>query len=122
MAVTTEQIRNGAMNFIQHEVINKLQVSPNTIQYGLIVAGVKLWTSHNLGVILSNSTLAGTLGLIDENGHYDIDRLADEFKNTMTDAGYRIELPALQVIHNGFTGMTLYRQDIDNLVGYIKNA
>ncbi len=122
MAVTTEQIRNGAMNFIQHEVINKLQVSPNTIQYGLIVAGVKLWTSHNLGVILSNSTLASTLGLIDENGHYDIDRLADEFKNTMTDAGYRIELPALQVIHNGFTGMTLYRQDIENLVGYIKNA
>lgn len=122
MAVTTEQIRNGAMSFIQNEVINKLQVSPNTIQYGLIVAGVKLWTSHNLGVILSNSTLASTLGLIDENGHYDIDRLADEFKNTMTDAGYRIELPALQVIHNGFTGMTLYRQDIDNLVGYIKNA
>lgn len=122
MAVTTEQIRNGAMGFIQNEVINKLQVSPNTIQYGLIVAGVKLWTSHNLGVILSNSTLASTLGLIDENGHYDIDRLADEFKNTMTDAGYRIELPALQVIHNGFTGMTLYRQDIDNLVGYIKNA
>lgn len=122
MAVTTEQIRNGAMNFIQHEVINKLQVSPNTIQYGLIVAGVKLWTSHNLGVILSNSTLASTLGLIDENGHYDIDRLAEEFKNTMTDAGYRIELPALQVIHNGFTGMTLYRQDIENLVGYIKNA
>lgn len=122
MAVTTEQIRNGAMNFIQHEVINKLQVSPNTIQYGLIVAGVKLWASHNLGVILSNSTLASTLGLIDENGHYDIDRLADEFKKTMTDAGYRIELPALQVIHNGFTGMTLYRQDIENLVGYIKNA
>ena len=122
MAVTTEQIRNGAMNFIQNEVINKLQVSPNTIQYGLIVAGIKLWVSHNLGVILSNSTLASTLGLIDENGHYHIDKLAEEFKGTMTDNGYRIELPALKVIHTEFDGMTLYRQDIDNLVRYIMNA
>lgn len=119
ITVTKDQIRAGALNFVQSEVINKLQLSPNLIQYGLVTAGINLWVSHTVDTLLADTNTAQSFGLIDENGHYYIGMLADEFKRTMPDTGYRIELKALGM---NFGTMTLHRADVDSLVSYIANA
>lgn len=119
MTVTKDQIRAGTLNFVQSEVINKLQLSPNLIQYGLVTAGINLWVSHTVDTLLADSNAAQTFGLLDENGHYYIGKLADEFKRTMPDTGYRIELKALGM---NFGTMTLHKADVDSLVSHIANA
>ena len=119
MTVTKDQIRAGTLNFAREEIINKLQLSPNSIQYGLVTAGINLWVSHTVDTLLADGAAAQTFGLLDENGHYYIGKLADEFKRNMPDTGYRIELKALGM---NFGTMTLHKADIDSLVSHISNA
>lgn len=117
--VTTEQIKNGVQRFVTNEIINKLQISPNSIRYGLIVAGINLWVSHNVDSMLSDATVEKSLGIVDENGHYDIHKIAEAFKQTMQDTGYRIDL---RIAGFDLGNMTFYRSDVDNLVQHIVNA
>ena len=117
--VTTEQIRAGTLGFVRDEIINTLQLSPNSIQYGLVTTGINLWVSHTVDSLLADTVSAAAFGLIDTNGHFDIDKLAEEFKRTVPDNGYRIELNALGM---RFGTMTLHKADIDSLVSHITNA
>lgn len=119
MTVTKDQIRIGTLNFVREEIINKLQLSPNSIQYGLVTAGINLWVSHTVDTLLTDSSTAAAFGLLDENNHYYVDKLAEEFKRSMPDTGYRIELKALGM---NFGTMTLHKADIDSLVSHISNA
>lgn len=117
--VTTEQIKNGFKRYLNDEIIAKLQISPNSIKRGLIVTGINLWADHNVNAMLADPTTASSLGLIDENGHYDIDKLVSEFKKTMPSTGYKLNIDALG-IHLG--EMAFYGDDIDNLHRYIVNS
>jgi hypothetical protein len=117
--VTKEQIRNGVKNYVNNEIVAKMQMSPNSIKRGLIITGINLWIDHNVESMLGAASGAEALGIVDTNGHFDIDKLASEFKKTMPDAGYKIDL-AISGFHLG--DMTVYGNDIDNLVNYIHNA
>lgn len=117
--VTKEQIRNGVKNYVNNEIVSKMQMSPNSIKRGLIVTGINLWIDHNVESMLGAASGAEALGIIDINGHFDVDKLAHEFKKTMPDAGYKIDL-GVAGFHLG--DMTVYGTDIDHLVNYIKNA
>lgn len=117
--VTRDQISNGVKNFVDREIINKMAMSPNSIKRGLIVTGVNLWVDHNVNSMLGDSSGIAALGIIDENGHYDIDKLAHEFKKTIPGTGYRIDLKL-----SGFNlgDITIYGTDIDQLLQYIASA
>lgn len=117
--VTREQIRNGVKNYVNNEIVAKMQMSPHSIKRGLIITGINLWVDHNVESMLGAASGAEALGIVDENGHYDIDKLASEFKKTMIDGGYKIDL-SVASFHLG--DMTVYGEDIDNLVNYIRNA
>jgi hypothetical protein len=117
--VTKEQIRNGVKNYVNNEIVSKMQMSPNSIKRGLIVTGINLWIDHNVESMLGAASGAEALGIVDTNGHFDVDKLAHEFKKTMPDAGYKIDL-GVAGFHLG--DMTVYGTDIDYLVNYIKNA
>lgn len=117
--VTKEQIKGGIDAFINNEIIAKMQLSPNSIKRGLIVTGINLWIAHNVNTMLGASSGAASLGIVDENGHYDIDKLAYEFKKTIPSTGYRIDLKL-----SGFNlgEITIYGADLDQLVQYIASA
>lgn len=117
--VTKDQISNGIKNFVDHEIINKMQLSPNSIKRGLIVTGINLWLDHNINTMLGDPTGASALGIANDDGHYDVDKLAHEFKKTIPDQGYKIELK-ISVFDLG--DMTIYGSDIDTLVQYIVRA
>ena len=117
--VTREQIRNGVKHYIDREIIAKMQLSPNSIKRGLIVTGINLWVDHNIESMLGAASGAESLGIVNENGHYDIDRLAMEFKRTVPENGYKIDL-SLASFKLG--DMTIYGEDVDHLVNYIRNA
>ena len=117
--VTHEQIKNGVNNYVNSEIIAKMQLSPNSIKRGLMVTGINLWISHNVETMLSASSGASSLGIVDENGHYDIDKVAKEFKKTIPERGYNIDLGL-----SGFKfgSITIYGEDIDLLANYIERA
>lgn len=117
--VTKEQIHHGVKRFVTDEIVNKLQISPNSIRYGLVVTGINLWVDHNVANMLKDDSGAQSLGVVDENGHYDIVKIAEAFKDTMRDEGYRIELNL-----SGFAlgDLIMHRHDIDALVQYIITA
>ncbi len=115
--VTKEQIKNGIRRYVESEIIAKMQLSPNSIKRGLIVTGINLWLNHNVESMLGASSGAEALGVIDENGHYNIRLLADEFKKTIPERGYNFKL--------GFSGfnigdMTIYGEDVNRLVEHIE--
>lgn len=117
--VTKDQIRNGVKNYVNNEIVAKMQMSPNAIKRGLIITGINLWVDHNVESMLGAASGAEALGIVDTNGHFDIDKLVHEFKKTMPDAGYKIDL-GVAGFHLG--DMTVYGTDIDHLVNYIKSA
>ena len=117
--VTKEQIRNGVKNYVSNEIVAKMQMSPNSIKRGLIVTGINLWVDHNVESMLGAASGADSLGIVDENGHYDIEKLVHEFKKTMPDAGYKIDI---NIASFKLGDMTVYGADIDHLVNYIKNS
>lgn len=116
--VTQEQIKGGINAYVNNEIIAKMQISPNSIKRGLIVTGINLWIAHNVEAMLGTSSGAA-LGILDDNGHYDIRKIAQEFKKTIPDKGYTIELGI-----SGFKlgNITIYGEDIDRLIDYIERA
>lgn len=117
--VTKEQIRNGVKNYVTNEIVAKMQMSPNSIKRGLIITGINLWVDYNVESMLSSVSGAESLGIVNENGHFDIDKLATEFKKTIPENGYKIDL---NIASFNFGDITAYGEDIDNLVRYIHNA
>lgn len=117
--VTKDQIRNGVKNYVNNEIVAKMQLSPNSIKRGLIITGINLWLDYNVESMLGASSGAEALGIVDSNGHFDIDKLAAEFKRTIPERGYKIDLAVA-----GFNlgDLTVYGEDIDYLVNYIHNA
>ena len=117
--VTQEQIKSGVNAYVNNEIIAKMQLSPNSIKRGLIVTGINLWIAHNVEAMLGASSGASSLGIVDSNGHYDIRKISQEFKKTIPERGYNIELGL-----SGFKlgNMTIYGEDIDRLVDYIERA
>lgn len=117
--VTQEQIKGGINAYVNNEIIAKMQISPNSIKRGLIVTGINLWLTHNVNAMLGASSGAASLGIVDENGHYDIDKIVNEFKKTIPERGYNIDLSI-----SGFKlgSITIYGEDIDRLVDYVERA
>ena len=68
--VTRDQVRNGVKNFVDREIVDKMQLSPNSIKRGLIVTGINLWVDHNVNSMRGDASGIAALGVVDENGHY----------------------------------------------------
>lgn len=117
--VTIEQIRNGVRNYINSEIVAKMQLSPNSIKRGLIITGINLWIEHNVDSMLGLASGVGALGIVDENGHYDVGKLAEEFKKTIPPSGYKIDI---SIASFRLGDITIFSDDVDHLLNYIHSA
>ena len=114
--VTKDQVKRGLSRYVDTEITAKLPIG--TVKKVLVGTAISLFMGNIEKNIerLSEHPLVKTLGIIDENGHYDIDRLAQEVKRNMSDEGMRFDLNILGM-HIG--EMTFHRSDIDTLHAYI---
>ena len=114
--VTTGQIKRGLANFVDAEILPS--IPGGTLKKTIIGTGVGLYLSNldNTMATLSKNAYVVALGVTDEHGNVDIDRLADELKKNMPPEGVKIDLDIMG-IHLG--DMTLHRSDIDVLRSHI---
>ena len=117
--VNVGQIKRGLANFVDAEILPKIPAG--TLKRTLIGAAIGLYLS-NLEKALAGATKSAyitALGVMDEAGNIDIDRLAEEIKRNMPPEGMRIDLDIMG-FHLG--DMTLNHSDIERLRAHIVNA
>ena len=117
--VNVGQIKRGLANFVDAEILPKIPAG--SLKRTLIGTGIGLYLA-NLEKTLSGASkgaLVAGLGVIDEAGNVDIDRLAEEIKHNMPSEGVRIDLDIMG-FHLG--DMTLHQSDIENLRAHIVNS
>lgn len=114
--VTRGQITRGLANFVDAEILPS--IPGGTLKRTIIGTGVGLYLGnleHTLEAISKNAYVVA-LGVTDEHGNVDIDKLAEELKKNMPPEGVKIDLDIMG-IHLG--DMTLHRSDIDVLRSHI---
>lgn len=108
-----KSVEKGLGNFIEHEIMGKM---PNG-SWQKLVAG----TAVALGIKNLENTLMSykehpfikMLGLWDEYGDIDIDRVGDALKANLKDSGMKIEFPLIGYV-------TFHEDDVDTLKHYIR--
>jgi hypothetical protein len=117
MMVTIEQVKRGLANFVDREIMP--HVPMGTLKKTLVGTVIGLFLSNLDKAIANNGGLISMLGITDEEGRIDIDKLADAVRENMSDEGIRVDLDIMG-IHLG--DMTLRRSDIDVLRNHVVNA
>lgn len=117
--VTIGQIKKGLASFVDAEILPAIPAG--TLKRTLIGAGVGLYLANLEKALtgLSENALVAALGVVDEHGNVDIDKLAEELKKNMPSEGVKINLDVMGV-HLG--DMTLHQSDIDTLRHHITSA
>lgn len=117
--VNVGQIKRGLANFVDDEILTK--IPGGSLKRTLVGTGIGLYLSNLDNVIsgLSGNTFVAGLGVIDERGNIDIDRLAEEIKRNMPPEGIKIDLDIMG-FHLG--DMTLHASDVEALRAHIVNA
>lgn len=117
--VTIGQIKKGLASFVDAEILPAIPVG--TLKRTLIGAGVGLYLANLEKTLtgLPENALVAALGVVDEHGNVDIDKLAEELKKNMPSEGVKINLDVMGV-HLG--DMTLHQSDIENLRVHIINS
>lgn len=112
--VTTHQIKHGAANFIDHEIMPKIDGWKKWIA-GAVVAEY-LDKADDIIEILIKSPAISVLGIVDENKHVDIERLRDRFLEQARKTGaVNIDIPMLG-------SLRVDESDIHKLYKYITEA
>ena len=116
--VTHEQIKRGLARYMDSEFIPKLPVgSVKKVVIGTASA-LMLQNLDKSIKALSEHPLVGVLGIVDEHGNIDVDRLAEEVKIQMGSDGMKFDLKIL--------GLSLGAphfdcSDVDKLRAYINS-
>ena len=111
--VTYEQVITGLSKFIDSEIISQL-TGNSKVLLG-IGAGVALKKGDVLFNNLRNNTAIKMLGIIDEEGHIDIETLYTEARKQAQKEVLRLEIPMVGTLK-------LNADDIEKLYSYIKNS
>lgn len=116
--VTKDQIKRGLSRYVDAEIVPRLP--GGSVKKVIIGTALSLFMGNIEKNIdhLSDHPLIKTLGLIDESGRYDIDRLAEEVKRNMSDEGMKFCIDVLGM-HVG--DMTFHRSDVDSLRNHINS-
>ena len=114
--VNLDQIKRGLSRYIDSEIIPKLQVgSVKKVIVGT-AAALMLQNLDKSLKSLSGHPLVGALGIVDESGLIDADKLIEAAKKNIDDCGFTVKLDVLGM-HLG--EMTFKRSDLDQLRSYI---
>lgn len=112
MYYDTTQVLNGLIAFADKEVIRKL----NTTGKWVLGTGVAIATQNAEHVMemMKDNALVNMLGIVDEDGRFDIDLLADALKDSASRYGnLSVQVPLVGTL-------TFSASDVDSAKAYIK--
>lgn len=116
MIVTMQQIEAGVANYLDTELLGKLdQKSWQKVIVGSAISLViKRYSS--IGETYLAKPMFKELGIVDENQGIDIDLLRDVLKENVKDSGF--EVPDIPLVGT----LTFKKADIDSLYDYITTS
>lgn len=112
MKVEASKLINGIIEYADREVINSLPVAGKW----LLGAGVGIMSSRVNEVInsINDNPIAKAMGIVDENGMFDLDLIADNLKQSANKYGkMTIQVPLVG-------RLTFSEGDVDSLRNYIE--
>ena len=115
--VSMNQIEAGVSHWLDRELMPKLPTGgaydglKKAATVALALYAIKRGRAA-LDSLTQNSFLS-TIGAVDREGNIDIEGLAEEMKTQMPEAGLKVSVPMVG-------NMTFYRNDIDDMLRYIK--
>lgn len=114
MKVNSSQLVNGLIQYADNEVINNLPTTGKwVLGAGLGIASSKV---NDIVSTLNDSPLAKSLGIVDEDGMYDVGLMADHLKQSASRYGkMTIQLPVIGKL-------TFSEADVDSLRSYIERG
>lgn len=109
------QVQRGIAAYMDNEVMPLIDDSSwKKVMVGTAISlGIKRADAY-LPLLQANPIIK-TLDLVDEEGAIDVDTLAPEIKNNISQDGMKIDIPVLGT-------MTFRPGDVDKLLQYIKRA
>ena len=116
--VNTNQIKRGIAAFVDNEIMPHIPGGGlKKVAAGTVVA----LFLDNLDKTLTSadSPYIGLLGIKNEGGEFDVCKIGEKIKASMTDEGAHVDI---NVLGFNFGSMTFHRSDVDTLVRYITNA
>lgn len=111
--VRIQSIQNGALKFIDNELLPKMQ-GWKKWTFG---AAASLWLSNlpNVFQKIKENSFVGSLGIIDESGMINIEKLYAEFYKQAERTPVTFDIPVIGQI-------TLDKTDVEKLYAYIKEG
>lgn len=114
MKVDSNKLINGIVNYADNEVISSLP----TVGKWLLGTGIGITTTKVDDIVksLNNNAIAKTLGIVDDNGLFDLDLIVENMKNSANRYGkMTIQVPLVGAL-------TFSEADIDSLRNYIERG
>ena len=93
--VTIEQIKKGLANFVDKEMLAKMQIG--SFQRMMIGTVIGLALSNLDKTIRFDNPIISMLGIVNEDGTVNIDAVATELKKNIPDEGMRFDLDILGI-------------------------
>ena len=114
MKVEAQKLVNGIVNYADNEVINNLP----TVGKWLLGTGIGIASTKANEIVdtLNNNAIVKALGIVDEDGLFDIDLIADHMRKSANRYGrMTIDIPMVG-------RLTFSEADIDSMKNYIERG
>lgn len=115
----------GVTNYLDNEVFDQLPA--NSLEKAMIGTMVGLLLSNNINKeTFENNKYLKFLGVVDENGDINTEKVLAELRKNIPDAGVKIDIPGIHVpvinLDIGNMSLTFKKDDITKLGKYIDNV
>ncbi len=114
--VTISQIEAGTIKYIDNEIAPKIPVNvPNGQLKKVVFLAGAAYAVHKGVQQYADHTMLSQLGVVDQEGNFDIDGILEAARNAVPETGFKATVPVLG-------DLTFYAEDLDRLAAYIKEA
>ena len=116
--ISTEQIKRGLAAYIDNEILPN--IPSGSLKKVLVGTALTLYITNIEKIIKGqDNAFISAMGLIDESGTVDMDRLSEALKRNIPESGTTISINALGM---NIGSMILHRSDVDAIHRYILNS
>lgn len=112
---TSAQIQDGVVKYLDKELMPMLpETGFQRVLAGTAIAMLIRKYSPMLEVLKENQAMK-MLGVVGEDGLYDLATLSEELKKQLPKEGMKVDVPVIG-------GLTFHSEDVDKLMEYIKSS
>ena len=117
--VTIDKFKKGLANYADAEIVSK--IPENGFKKIMIGTAISLYINNLEKIVMSqkDNFYVAALGVVQPDGAVDAERIAEAIKKNIPSQGARVNV---DILGTHIADMTLYPNDIDNILYHINNA